>query len=236
MFIKQRDEKQEGEQLVDQIGRVVGEVAPSMMLSSLSMSSCFFIGALTEMPAVRMFALYAAVALIINFFLQMTCFLGLFTLDTKRQLDNRLDILFCIKTKKEKELVAKEGNLFTYFKDIYAPFLMKDHIRLMVLLIFSAWFCSSIAVLDKIHIGLEQELTMPEDSYMIDYFDFYHKYFVVGPPVYFMITNGFNYSDYEHSKAICALPECHSNSLPNLLNYYVTNYSLVLIFKLLSYF
>src|SRR5699024_10785238 len=88
----QRDEKRENEELEDQIGRVVGEVAPSMLLSSLSMSACFFIGTLTDMPAVRMFALYAGVALIINFFLQMTCFLGLFTLDTRRWLDRRLDI------------------------------------------------------------------------------------------------------------------------------------------------
>lgn len=185
------------------------------------MSSCFFIGTLTEMPAVRMFALYAAVALIINFFLQMTCFLGLFALDTKRQLDNRLDIFWWVKTKKSEKhpAIGKEGLLFTFFRDIYSPFLMKDNVRIVVLLGFGAWLCSSIAVLDKLHIGLEQELSMPEDSYMIDYFNFYQKYFVVGPPVYFMITDGYNYTDYNSQNALCSLSDCDKDSLPSLLGY-----------------
>jgi Niemann-Pick C1 protein len=177
------------------------------------------------MPAVRMFALYAAVALIINFFLQMTCFLGLFALDTKRQLDNRLDIFWCIKTKKSEKhpAIGKEGLLFTFFRDIYSPFLMKDNVRIVVLLGFGAWLCSSIAVLDKLHIGLEQELSMPEDSYMIDYFNFYQKYFVVGPPVYFMITDGYNYTDYNSQNALCSLSDCDKDSLPSLLGYMAEN-------------
>ena len=185
------------------------------------MSACFFIGTLTEMPAVRMFALYAAVALIINFFLQMTCFLGLFALDTKRQLDNRLDILWCVKAKKSEKhpAIGKEGLLFTFFRDIYSPFLMKDNVRILVLLGFGAWLCSSIAVLDKLHIGLEQELSMPEDSYMINYFNFYQKYFVVGPPVYFMITEGYDYNNIKSQNALCSLNDCDRDSLPALLSY-----------------
>ena len=37
------------------------------------------------MPAVRAFALYAGMALLLDFFLQMTCFIGLLSLDTSRQ-------------------------------------------------------------------------------------------------------------------------------------------------------
>ncbi|OTF70433.1 niemann-Pick C1 protein-like protein, partial [Euroglyphus maynei] len=214
----QRDKRRENETLVEQIGRVVGEIAPSMLLSSLSMSACFFIGTLTEMPAVRMFALYAAVALIINFFLQMTCFLGLFTLDTKRQLDHRLDIFWCIKTSKKRELDNnKESVLYLLFKDIYSSALLQDKVRMVTLLVFGAWFCSSFAVLDKIHIGLEQDLTMPEDSYLINYFNFYQKYFVTGPPAYFMITEGLDYSDPKVQRVLCTQNKCDPDSLPSIL-------------------
>lgn len=130
-----------------------------MLLSSLSMSSCFFIGSLTEMPAVRMFALYAGVALVINFFLQMTAFLAIFTLDTRRQQDNRLDVFCCVRAKRNKRTNAREGFLYTFFRDIYTPFLMKDTTRIAVLIVFAGWLCSSIAVLDKIHVGLEQVMT-----------------------------------------------------------------------------
>lgn len=225
----QRDDRQEGESLVEQIGRVVGEVAPSMLLSSLSMSACFFIGTLTEMPAVRMFALYAAVALIINFFLQMTCFLGLFTLDTRRQLDNRLDIFWCIKSSKKANAslqgngdfdnINKDSVLYTLFKDIYSSILLKDKVRMFVLIAFGTWFCTSLAFIDKIHIGLEQDLTMPEDSYMSKYFGFYTKYFVSGPPVYFMISDGLDYSDPKVQRALCTQSKCDDDSLPSILGF-----------------
>lgn len=222
----QRDERLAEENLVDQIGRVVGEIAPSMMLSSLSMSSCFFIGSLTEMPAVRMFALYAGVALVINFFLQMTAFLAIFTLDTQRQEGNRLDIFCCIKAKRsDKHPAIKEGLLYAFFRDIYTPFLMKDSTRMVVLVLFAGWFCSSVAVLDKIHIGLEQDLSVPEDSYMSKYFQHYQKYFEVGPPVYFMITEGYNYSDEKSQNKICGFYDCETDSVSQILNFMSTNES-----------
>ncbi|KAI1290194.1 NPC intracellular cholesterol transporter 1 [Halotydeus destructor] len=222
----QRDDPRPDEQLVDQIGRVVGEVAPSMLLSSLSMSSCFFIGSLTEMPAVNKFALYAGVALVINFFLQMTAFLAIFTLDTQRQLDNRLDIFCCIQEKKSvRETGPKETFLYAFFRDMYAPFLMKKSTRIVVLIVFAGWICSSVYVLDKVHIGLEQDLTFPDDSYMTKYFDHYQKYFQVGPPVYFMITGDYNYSDHEAQNRICGLTGCDTDSLSQMITYFTKQVS-----------
>lgn len=238
------------ETLIEQIGRVVGEVAPSMLLSSLSMSSCFFIGSLTEMPAVQKFALYAGVALVINFFLQMTAFLAIFTLDTQRMEEGRLDIFCCIRAKSAKKgghheddssnirsdmIGSKEGLLYTFFRDIYTPFLMKDSTRISVLIIFSFWLCSSIAVLDQIHVGLEQDITMPEDSYMTKYFDHYQKYFEVGPPVYFMISEGYNYSDISFQNKICGLYECDVDSLSQILSYHAVNNSQKYVFNSLIF-
>ena len=60
-----------------------------MLLSSVSESTCFFLGALSDMPAVRAFALYAGMALLIDFFMQITCFIALISLDMARQENNR---------------------------------------------------------------------------------------------------------------------------------------------------
>ncbi|GIY70533.1 NPC intracellular cholesterol transporter 1 [Caerostris darwini] len=208
----QRDERLPDEAVSKQIGRVVGQVAPSMMLSSLSMSSCFFIGALTDMPAVKLFALYAGVALLINFFLQMTCFLCLFTLDVKRQEDHRLDLFCCIRTSKQEKINTK-GVLYKFFKNVYAPLLLNNFSRVLVLIAFLGWLCSSVAVLNKIDIGLDQELAMPEDSYMLNYFRYLSKYLSVGPPVYFVVTDGYNYSDENSQNKICASHGCDEDSM-----------------------
>ncbi|GIX80793.1 NPC intracellular cholesterol transporter 1 [Caerostris darwini] len=217
----QREETQPGQNLEQKIGYVVGKVAPSMLLSSISMSSCFFIGTLTEMPAVRLFALYAGVALLMNFFLQMTCFLGLFILDSRRQEGRRLDVCCCIRISKKDSAVKsslKEGLMYKTIKNVYSPFLMKNSVRYFVMVVFVAWLCSSAAVLDKIEVGFDQKLSVPEDSYMLRYFDYLEKYLSVGPPVYFSISKGYNYSNTKAQEKICSAHSfCDSNSISSEL-------------------
>lgn len=85
----QRDMRKPGETNAQHIGRTLGQVGPSMLLTSVSESCCFFLGSLSDMPAVRAFALYAGMALLIDFLLQITCFVSLLALDTIRQNSNR---------------------------------------------------------------------------------------------------------------------------------------------------
>lgn len=67
------------------VARTLGRVGPSMLLSSSAESIAFFCGAMTSMPAVRVFALYAGVSLVINFLLQIFAFTALLTLDARRE-------------------------------------------------------------------------------------------------------------------------------------------------------
>ena len=39
-----------------------------------------------------------------------------------------------------------------------------------MVIIFFGWLCSSLAVIPKIEIGLDQEVSMPEDSFVLKYF------------------------------------------------------------------
>lgn len=81
------------------------------------------------------------------------------------------------------------------------------------MLSFLGWVCSSVAVIDKIELGLDQKLSVPEDSYMLKYFDYLTKYLSVGPPVYFVITDGYNYSERKYQNRICGGGGCNENSL-----------------------
>lgn len=42
--------------------------------------------------------------------------------------------------------------------------------RPVVMIVFYGWLCLSIAVLPRVKIGLDQELSMPQDSYVLKYF------------------------------------------------------------------
>jgi Niemann-Pick C1 protein len=240
----QRDRRLPGEDIESQIGRIVGRVGPAMLLTSVSESIAFFLGALTPMPAVRLFSLYAAMSVLIDFLLQITIFVTFITLDHKRTIENRFDVFCCLQTSHDKtdhdqnrpslrvgwfrrssanennppnplqtpltsddthtdivlqapklepceeHLMEMDGFLFSLFKRYYAPFIMNRHVRPTVIFIFFTWLAASIALLPYVKVGLEQNITMAKDSYMIDYFSALKEYFAVGPPVYFVIKPG----------------------------------------------
>ena len=98
----QREKRKEGESIDHVISRVLAKSGPSMLLCALTESTVFFIGSVTDMPAVKVFALNAALAIIFNFILQITAFLALIKLDMMRLEDNRYDIIYCMKSKEPK--------------------------------------------------------------------------------------------------------------------------------------
>ena len=85
-----------------------------------------------------------------------------------------MDILCCVKMGKKndpQDATGTEGPLYKIFKNLYAPFLLSKPIRIGVVVAFFGWLCLSISVAPKIEIGLDQQLAMPEDSYMLKYFE-----------------------------------------------------------------
>lgn len=208
----QRDAKRPNETHAEHVGRILGKVGPSMLLTSISESCCFFLGGLSDMPAVKAFALYAGMALIIDFILQITCFVSLLSLDTVRQTENRYDILCFIRGKRDDTVQMMEGALYKFFKVIYVPFLMRKNVRAIVMVVFFGWLCASIAVAPHIDVGLEQELSMSDDSFVLKYFQFIKKYLSIGPPMYFVVT-GLNYTQTKHQNLICGGQYCNDDSL-----------------------
>ncbi|XP_056644165.1 NPC intracellular cholesterol transporter 1-like isoform X3 [Diorhabda sublineata] len=212
----QRDMKKPNESHAQHIGRTLGQVGPSMLLTSVSESCCFFLGSLSDMPAVRAFALYAGMALLFDFFLQITCFVSLMALDIARQSSNRFDVFCFIRGSKKNEpnvSNSQEGLLYSFFKYVYVPALMTKPVRCAVMIVFFGWLCSSAAVSPHIEIGLDQELSMPEDSFVLKYFKSLKDYLSIGPPVYFVAKGGLNYSDVNDQNLICTGRYCRSDSL-----------------------
>lgn len=88
----------------ERIGEALGTIGPSILLTSLSECCCFGIGnlrwclrsyvywllirlhlgSLSNMPAVKTFALYSTVAIFLNFIFQITVFVALMSLDQRR--------------------------------------------------------------------------------------------------------------------------------------------------------
>ncbi|XP_063873774.1 NPC intracellular cholesterol transporter 1-like isoform X1 [Scylla paramamosain] len=209
----QREPRKEGESVEEHVGRVVGKVAPSMLLSTTAEALCFFLGGLSDMPAVYAFALYAGLALVIDFLLQMTCFVALLTLDAHRVEDNRWDVLCCIKGSKSSKQMKESTICYDIFDHFYAPLILSDIMRVLICLVFTGVTCAALASAPHIEIGLDQSLSMPEDSFVLKYFKYINDYLSVGPPVYFVIKEGYNFTDWDEQNLVCEVYGCNDDSL-----------------------
>jgi Niemann-Pick C1 protein len=72
------------------------DIGPSIFAACTCEALAFFIGMLTDVPALQNFCLVAGIGVITDFFLQMTIFIGALTLDNKRIAANRGDIICCL--------------------------------------------------------------------------------------------------------------------------------------------
>lgn len=73
------------------------EIGPSIFAAAFCESLAFFIGMLTDVPALWSFCLVAGIAVLLDFILQLTLFVPALTLDGKRIQAGRADIAFCMK-------------------------------------------------------------------------------------------------------------------------------------------
>ncbi len=79
-----------------------------------------------------------------------------------------MDILCCLKIEVDDE--ERKSVLKVAFKEYVAPFVLNSSMRPLILTIFLIWLFGSAMILPGISLGLEQDVAMPSDSYILDYF------------------------------------------------------------------
>ncbi|KAF4619859.1 hypothetical protein D9613_005559 [Agrocybe pediades] len=179
----------------ERVARTLAKMGPSILLSTITETLAFALGALVPMPAVRNFALYAAGSVLLNATLQVTVFISALLLDLKRYEASRIDCFPCVRLPSRIALTDAPatssglGKLGRFIRRYYAPFLLKPLVKGLVLVIFAGVFVASVISMQHIRLGLDQRLALPSESYLVSYFDNLDAYLDVGPPVYFVATD-----------------------------------------------
>ncbi|GMJ02776.1 Niemann-Pick disease type C1-1 [Hibiscus trionum] len=203
------------------ISNALMEVGPSITLASLSEVFVFAVGSFIPMPACRVFSMFAALAVLLDFLLQVTAFVSLIVFDFLRAEGRRVDCFPCIKAsstyaESEKGIGGrKPGLLARYMKEVHAPILSLWGVKIIVVSAFVAFSLASIALSTRIEPGLEQKIVLPQDSYLQGYFNNVSEYLRIGPPLYFVVKN-YNYSSESiDTNKLCSISQCNSDSLLN---------------------
>ncbi|KAJ8117765.1 hypothetical protein ONZ43_g4129 [Nemania bipapillata] len=214
----------------ERIAKALGRMGPSILFSAITETVSFALGAFVGMPAVRNFAIYAAGAVFINALLQMTLFISILSYNQMRTEDARADCFPCIQVKAARIHLSSNGNngslpfevpeeslLQQFIRKQYAPALLGKKVKVVIVTIFFGFFAAGLALLPYVKLGLDQRVALPDNSYLIDYFNDMYKYLDVGPPVYF-VTKGLNATDRSHQQDICSrFSTCEQLSLATVL-------------------
>lgn len=198
--------------------KMLGKVGPSIFVSSITQVTSFAIGSLANFPAVVTFAVFVSISLGFLFILQITTVVAILAIDYKRSSQNRIDVFCCIQKKilNDSDPINSEvpyKSVITRLMKPYARFLLKWWVKMVVAVVFFGMLCASIMMIPQIEVGLDQEMALPVDSYVYKYLQAVNHLLRLGPPLYFVLKSGLNFSDPDHQNVICGGQLCYDDSL-----------------------
>lgn len=178
-------------ELTEEIAATLKEVGPSITTAAFSEFLAFSVGYYTKIPALQSFCLAAAFAVLIDYFLQITLFISIVTLDEIRVKNRRYDIFPCFKIGKNQDVKSARGksNFQKFLSTTYYDFLMKVPVKIVIVILYLALFGCSVYSLTQFELGLNQSTTVGQDSDLYRYFQSQEKYVDVGPPAYLVFYN-----------------------------------------------
>ncbi|XP_026752519.2 NPC intracellular cholesterol transporter 1 homolog 1b-like [Galleria mellonella] len=198
--------------------KMMAIVGPSIFVTSVTQITCFAIGTLTNFPAVKSFAIFATFSMAFLFVFQITTIIAILSINYKRESKNRFDIFCCIQKKilnDDYPLLsdAPYESITKRLMEPYAKILLHWRVKFVVVVLFMIMLFCSILMIPGLEVGLDQELALPRDSYVYKYLQAVNQLMKIGPPVFFVVKSGLNYSNIEHQNVICGGQLCYDDSL-----------------------
>jgi Niemann-Pick C1 protein len=203
------------------MGQALGEVGGTIVMAGTSEVLAFSMGALTNMPAVRAFSIYSAVAIATNLALQVTAYVSLLTIDALRAQKGAMELCPCAETEESKQdmnmsdedhqaLCARLAYcedqeemhevirdrdfkgvgvvLRRFMRKYYSPYVLEvAWCRFVIMILFIALpFYMLMVPAPASELGLDIKDPVPNNFYLMDYFNKYEVYAQTGPLVYFV--------------------------------------------------
>ena len=172
----------------ERIGFAMKEIGPSIFTAAFCESIAFFIGLLTDVPALQNFCLIAGLAVVADFVLQMTIFVPALAIDRRRLDEDRYDLLFCC-LKASDPKPRREEIIRPRFQKHFVPLLFKLPTMIAIFGITICLITIGIFSCFKLLLGLNQNVSLVAGSDTYDYFETLYDYGEAGPPAYLVFKN-----------------------------------------------
>ena len=183
------------EEIEQRIAFALKEIGPSILCAASCEALAFFIGMLTDIPALQNFCLVAGLGVLADLILQMTIFVGVLALDNHRIKQNRIDCLCCIK--KSNPQPPRKEIVRANFQKHFVPVLFSTPMKLTIGATTVALLTIGVFSCYQIVLGLNANVSLVENSDTYDYFETLYQYGQAGPPAY-LVFNNVNYTNPEN--------------------------------------
>jgi Niemann-Pick C1 protein len=130
------------------------DIGPSIFAACTCEALAFFIGMLTDVPALQNFCLVAGIGVITDFFLQMTIFIGALTLDNKRIAANRGDIICCLLKQNPERAQVRKEIIRSKFQQYFVPVLFTNVMKIAIACITACLVTLGFMAQYKLVLGL----------------------------------------------------------------------------------
>eukprot|EP00526_Cylindrotheca_closterium_P001359 CAMPEP_0113628114 /NCGR_PEP_ID=MMETSP0017_2-20120614/14568_1 /TAXON_ID=2856 /ORGANISM="Cylindrotheca closterium" /LENGTH=897 /DNA_ID=CAMNT_0000538409 /DNA_START=59 /DNA_END=2752 /DNA_ORIENTATION=- /assembly_acc=CAM_ASM_000147 len=183
-FNRERDgprSKEDNEALTQRCARALARAGASITVTSLTDLVAFGISASSSLPALASFCAYASFGILFLWIFASTFFSATMVLDERRQRDNRRECLCCLTRKvpmeEDEDTGFEEGRVSRYFRNYHAPAILSIPGKFVTLLVFTGLLAFGIFGMLNLSVEDSQRSFIPDDSYLLEYFDAADKYY-----------------------------------------------------------
>ena len=164
---------------VERINDTMEDIGNTILLTTLTSSLAFALGAVSSIPAVQYLVMYAFPTIIIDFIFQITFFVALIVIDQRRIDENRRDCCFCCigNTSTENSNSKDQQHFADRLMVGYAEFLLKPIVKWAVIVVFAAMLAFFSWRTSKLTQHFDFTDVIPADSYIQTWWDAYQDHY-----------------------------------------------------------
>lgn len=159
------------------VGLMLKHAGVSIVITSFTDIVALLIGAITILPSLKSFCIYAAMGVFFIFCYSVTFYVAVFTLDIRRMEANRNGILFCVQHKKPI-CVSDEKTIFQkIFSKFYKHIVFSIPGKTIILLFTVVMTGFSVEAIFRLEQRFDPKWFIPEETYYKDFLNNYDHFY-----------------------------------------------------------
>lgn len=187
-----RKEESKGKSLEVKIGNAMSRSGAAITVTSFTNVIVFLLSAISKLPALRFFALWAAIGIFLAWLLSITFYTALLTFDFRRISKGKKDYIpFCVPCGRGKAggevsetnwFGKQPGGFSRFFGNTFGPFIMNIWVKSILLVLFIAGFAACCYGTSQLYLKFRFSFFYPDGSEQRDYQNLIDEYFQLGDP------------------------------------------------------